>query len=142
MAIGYRQARSLMRQFDWKMRVFILGDSVEKITLFHPEQRTEYMVRMDSGRKLMQECVVSERLDRFTIIYSYKKIEAEENKEPVWFAVTRWAPEDAVAAAAGQGVTISISQATAWWKRNGRYFQQLLYEAGTEILSNMDFKGN
>lgn len=142
MAIGYRQARSLMRQFDWKMRVFILGDSVEKITLFHPEQRTEYMVRMDSGRKLMQECVVSERLDRFTIIYSYKKIEAEENKEPVWFAVTRWAPEDAVAVAAEQGVTLSVSQATAWWKRNGRYFQQLLYEAGTEILSNMDFKGN
>ena len=142
MAIGYRQARSLMRQFDWKMRVFILGDSVEKITLFHPEQRTEYMVRMDSGRKLMQECVVSERLDRFTIIYSYKKIEAEENKEPLWFAVTRWAPEDAVAVAAEQGVTLSVSQATARWKRNGRYLQQLLYEAGTEILSNMDFKGN
>lgn len=142
MAIGYKRARTMMRQLGWKMRASTLGNSVEAVTLFHPQQSTEYTVRMDSGRKLMQECVVSERLDSRTAIFDYNKKESETEK-PKWFAVTRWAPEDAVEAAAEQGVTLSMDQATAWWKRNGRRFQQLLYEKGSEILSNMDFsEGN
>lgn len=139
MAIGYGQAHHLMEQLDWKMRVSTLGDSVEAVTLFHPQQSAEYTVRMDSGRKLMQECVVSERLDSRTIILGYNK-KGSETEKPKWFAVTRWAPEDAVEAAAEQGVTLSMDQATAWWKRNARLFQRLLYEKGSEILSNMDFE--
>ena len=131
MAIGYGQARHLMGQLDWKMRVSTLDDSIEAITLFHPGQSAEYTVRLDSGRKLMQECVVSERLDNRTAIFSYKR--ESETEKPKWFAVTRWAPEDAVGAAAEQGVTLSVDQATEWWKRNGRLFQRLLYEKGSEF---------
>lgn len=129
-----------MRQLDWKMRVYTLGDSVEKIVLFHCMQPVEHTVRLDSGRKLMRECVVSERLDSRTAILSYNRTEAEIEEEPKWFAVTRWSPEDAVEAASEQGVTITLEQATAWWKRNERRFQDLLAEAGNEILSSMDFE--
>ena len=82
---------------------------------------------------------VCERLDSRTTILGYNR-KGSETKKPKWFAVTRWAPEDAVEAAAEQGVTLSMDQATAWWKQNGRLFQRLLYEKGSEILSNMDFK--
>lgn len=57
-----------------------------------------------------------------------------------WFAVTRWCAEDVMAVAEENGVTMTEEQAVAWWKRNERRFQDLLVEAGNEILSNMDFK--
>ena len=57
-----------------------------------------------------------------------------------WFAVTRWSPEDARAAAEEQGVTLTEEQAVVWWRRNESRYQSLLDEAGTEILSNMDFE--
>lgn len=60
--------------------------------------------------------------------------------EPQWFAITRWCTEDIVAVAEECGVTLTEEQAVAWWKRNERRFQDLLVEAGNEILSNMDFK--
>ena len=140
MAIGYGRACNLMRQLDWKMRVSTLGDGVEKIVLFHGAQPIEYTVRLDSGRKLMRECVVSERLDSHTAILSYNRTKAEAEDEPKWFAVTRWAPEDVVGAAEEQGVILSVEQATVWWERNERRFQNLLVERGNEILAEMDFE--
>ena len=57
-----------------------------------------------------------------------------------WFAVIRWSPEDVRAVAEEQGVTLTEEQAIVWWRRNESRFQNLLVEAGNEILSNMDFK--
>ena len=139
MAIGYEKARNLMRQLDWKMQVTTICDSVEKIVLFHPLQDREYTVRLDSGRKLMRECVMQHRIDSMTAILEYNRTEAEV-ENPQWFAVTRWAPEDVIAAAEEQGVTLTEEQAVAWWEKNGRRFQDLMVEHGNEILSNMDFE--
>ena len=112
MAIGYEKARNLMRQLDWKMQVTTICDSVEKIVLFHPAQDHEYMVRLDSGRKLMRECVMQHRIDSMTAVLEYNRTEAEV-ENPQWFAVTRWAPEDVIAAAEEQGVTLTEEQAVA-----------------------------
>ena len=139
MEIGYEKARNLMRQLDWKMQVSTLGDSVEKIVLLHPAQDYEYTVRLDSGRKLLRECVMQHRIDSMTAILEYNRTEAEV-ENPQWFAVTRWAPEDVIAAAEEQGVTLTEEQAVAWWEKNGRRFQDLMVEHGNEILSNMDFE--
>lgn len=138
MAIGYEKARNLMRQLNWKMQVSTLGDSVEKIVLFHPAQDYEYTVRLDSGRKLLRECVMQHRIDSMTAILEYNRMEAEVEK-PQWFAVTRWCAGDVVAAAEERGVTMTEAQAVEWWKRNERRFQDLMVEHGNEILSDMDF---
>ena len=139
MAIGYEKARNLMRQLDWKMRVTTICNSVEGIVLFHPRQEKEYTVRMDSGRKLMRECALSQRLYSMTAILEYNRMEAEVEK-PQWFAVTRWCAGDVVAAAEERGVTMTEAQAVEWWKRNERRFQDLMVEHGNDILSNMDFE--
>ena len=139
MAIGYEKARNLMRQLDWKMQVTTICDSVEKIVLFHPLQDREYTVRLDSGRKLMRECVMQHRIDSMTAILEYNRTETEVEK-PQWFAVTRWAPEDVIAAAEEQDVTLTEEQAVTWWQKNERKIQDILVEAGNEILSNMGFE--
>lgn len=139
MAIGYEKARNLMRQLDWKMRVKTICNSVEEIVLFHPQQEKEYTVRMDSGRKLMRECVLSQRLDGMTAVLEYNRAEAEV-ETPQWFAVTRWCAEDVLAAAEEQGIPMTEAQAVEWWKRNERRFQDLMVEHGNEILSNTDFE--
>lgn len=138
MAIGYEKARNLMRQLDWKMRVKTICNSVEGIVLFHPRQEKEYTVRMDSGRKLMRECVLSQRLDSMTAVLEYNRAEAEV-ETPQWFAITRWCAGDVVAAAEERGMTMTEEQAVEWWKRNERRFQDLMVEHGNEILSDMDF---
>jgi len=56
-----------------------------------------------------------------------------------WFAVTRWAIEDVVAAAEEQGITLTENQARAWWQRNESRFQNLLVEQGNALLAEMDF---
>lgn len=139
MAIGYGRARNLMRQLNWKMQVTTSENGIEKIVLFHPMQDHEYTVRLDSGRKLMRECVVHHRIDSMAVVLEYNRTEAEAGK-PRWFAITRWAPEDVVAAAEEQGVMLTEEQAIAWWQRSERKFQDLMVEAGNEILSNMDFE--
>lgn len=138
MAIGYEKARNLMRQLDWKMRVTTICNSVEGIVLFHPLQEKEYTVRMDSGRKLMRECALSQRLDSMTAVLEYNRAEIEV-ETPRWFAVTRWCAEDVLAAAEEQGIPMTEAQAVEWWKRNERRFQDLMVEHGNEILSDMDF---
>lgn len=71
MAIGFEQARNLMRQLDWKMRVTMNGESVDGIELYHPKQHRTYKVRMDSGRKLITECRVCGRVNDRTAILCY-----------------------------------------------------------------------
>lgn len=139
MAIGYEKARNLMRQLDWKMQVRTSDSGIEKMVLFHLEQDKEYTVRMESGRKLIRECVLSQRLDGSTAVLEYNRIEAElEN--PKWFATTRWAPEDVIEAAEEQGVTLTEEQAVAWWKENEKDFEDLIVGHGNEILSCTNFK--
>jgi hypothetical protein len=139
MAIGYEKARNLMRQLDWKMRVSTVGDNVDKIVLFHTSQRREHTVILDSGRKLMRECVLSMRFDSHTAILEYNRVEAEL-ESPRWFAVTRWCAEDVMAVAEERGITITEEQATAWWERNESRFVDLITGRGNEILFNMDFE--
>lgn len=139
MAIGYGRARNLMRQLNWKMQVTTSENGIEKIVLFHPMQDHEYTVRLDSGRKLMRECVVHHRVDNMVVVLEYNRTEAEAEK-PRWFAITRWAMEDVIAAAEEQGVMLTEEQAIAWWQRSERKFQDLMAECGNEILSNMDFE--
>ena len=50
---------------------------MEKIEVFHLGQQKEHTVRLDSGRKLMRECVMSHRLDSRTAILEYNRVEAE-----------------------------------------------------------------
>ena len=141
MAIGYGRARNLMRQLGWNMRVTTLGDSVEKIEVFHLGQQKEHTFRLDCGRKLMREWVMCHRRDSRTAILEYNRVEAEvEADTHEWFAITRWAPVDAMAAAEEQGVALTEEQAVAWWKRNERLFQDLLVEEGNKILLNMNFE--
>ena len=78
------------------------------------------------------------RIDSMTAILEYNRTEAEVEK-PQWYAITRWAPEDVIAAAEEQDVTLTEEQAAAWLRRNERKFQDLLVAAVNEILSNMDF---
>lgn len=139
MAIGYEKARNLMRQLDWKMRVTTICNSVERIVLFHPRQEKEYTVRMDSGRKLMRECVVYYRLDNQTTVLDYNRVE-EEVEKPRWFAATRWSPGDVMVAAKEQGVTLTEELAAVWWRKNERHFQDLMVTHGNEILSRVDFR--
>ena len=139
MAIGYEKARNMMRQLDWKMRVTTICDSVDKIVLFHPTQYREYTVRLDSGRRLMRECVVRYRLDSMTAVLEYNRAEAEV-EEPQWFATTRWSPGDVMVAAEEQGVTLTEEQAATWWRKNERHFQDLMVTHGNEILAEIDFK--
>lgn len=138
MAIGYEKARNLMRQLDWKMRVSTLGDSVEKIVLFHPCQQQEHTVRIESGRKLIQECILSQRLDSMTVILEYNRVE-EEMDRTRWFAIVRWCADDVIAVAKERGIHLTEEQATEWLKRNGRWFREMLVEHGNEILSDADF---
>lgn len=79
MAIGLKQARNLMRQLDWKMLVTMFGDSVEHIELYHPAQLERHKVRLDSGRKLMQECRVCGSKDYMTAILCYDWDGSDEN---------------------------------------------------------------
>lgn len=136
--IGYERARNLMRQLNWKMQVSTLGGNVEKIVLLHPEQDHEYTVRLDSGKKLMRECVMQHRIDSTTAILEYNRMEVDVETLQ-WFAITKWSPEDAMAAAKEQGVTLTKEQAIAWWSRNENRFQNMMVEHGNEVLSNMDF---
>lgn len=58
MAIGYERAKNLMRQLDWKLRVTMDGENVEKVEIYHPKQNAIYTVRKDSYKRLYKECRV------------------------------------------------------------------------------------
>lgn len=139
MAIGFEKARNLMRQLDWKMRVTISADDIEAMTLFHLLQDHEFTLRMESGKRLLSECVIVERLDNSTVILEYNRTESEI-LAPKRFAVISWAAEDAMEAARGCGVDLTEKQAEAWWRKNESSFRDILTEHGNEILSNMNFE--
>ena len=74
-AIGYERARNMMQQLGWKMTVKTVyterGERVEEINLYHPKQRNVYLVRRDSGLRLMLECKACEQVDADTVVYCY-----------------------------------------------------------------------
>lgn len=57
-AIGYEKAKNLMKQLDWKMRVTMEGEDLQRVELYHPKRPTVYPVRKDSYKKLYPECRV------------------------------------------------------------------------------------
>ena len=59
--------------------------------------------------------------------------------EEQWFATTRWAAADVIAAAEERGIAMTEEQAVEWWRRNESRFQNLLVEHGNAILAEMDF---
>ncbi len=69
--IGYKKARALMRQLDWKMLATVHGDSIDEIVLYHPKQENRYKVRIDSGVKLWRECREIKQIDHCTRLLCY-----------------------------------------------------------------------
>lgn len=47
-----------MKQLDWKMRVTMEGENLQRVELYHPNRPTSYSVRKDSYKKLYPECRV------------------------------------------------------------------------------------
>lgn len=70
--IGYTKARNLMRQLDWKMRVTMEGELITRTEVYHPKANPAgYVVRKDSGVKIMAECRVIGRVDDSTAILGF-----------------------------------------------------------------------
>ena len=57
-AIGYLRARNLMKQLDWKLRVTMDGEELQRVEIYHPNHPTVYSVRRDSYKKIYPECRV------------------------------------------------------------------------------------
>lgn len=69
--MGYTEARRLMKEKDWKMRLKLVdGNVIDRITLFDPNYIpfTEYTVRIDSGHKLTLECVEESRIGEYATL--------------------------------------------------------------------------
>ena len=71
MVVGYQKAKNMMVQLDWKMAVYMEGEDIISITLYHPKQENRYVVRRESGKKLMKECWVCGHLDMNTAVLCY-----------------------------------------------------------------------
>lgn len=70
--IGYEKARNLMRQLDWKMRVTMDGELITRTEVYHPKANPAgYVVRKDSGVKIMAECREIGRVDDSTAILGF-----------------------------------------------------------------------
>ena len=71
--IGYEKAKNLMKQLDWKLRVTMDGENVEKVEVYHPKRITVYTVRKDSYKRLYGECrvICSDPNDPRTAILCY-----------------------------------------------------------------------
>lgn len=57
-AIGYEKAKNLMKQLDWKLRVTMEGEDLQRVEVYHPNRPIAYPVRKDSFKKLYPECRV------------------------------------------------------------------------------------
>ena len=79
MVIGYMKAKSLMVQLDGKMAVTMEGETLIRIKLYHPNQQDTYVVRKDSGKRLMAECRVCGRKTDTTAILCYDHDGANED---------------------------------------------------------------
>lgn len=71
MAIGYEKAKKLMTEEGYELLVTMSGESVEHIAIRKPDFSGQQSVRIDSGRRLMQECTVAGSLDYRTAIMHY-----------------------------------------------------------------------
>lgn len=56
--IGYENAKNLMKQLDWKLRVTMDGEELVKVEVYHPKRPTVYTVRKNSFKRLYKECRV------------------------------------------------------------------------------------
>lgn len=139
MAIGYTEAKNLMRQLGWKMRAVVDESGVREMAVFHPLQDNEFKLREATGRNLLRECRVECRPDRHTVILEYNRTE-EDVYIQKWFAVTRWSAEDVVAAAKAKGVHMTEQQAVDWWRKNESAFRDTITQYGNEILADMNFE--
>ena len=71
MAIGYEKAKKLMAEEGYELLVTMSGESVEHIAVRKTDFSGQQTVRIDSGRRLMQECTVAGSLDYRTAIMHY-----------------------------------------------------------------------
>lgn len=71
--IGYKRAKNLMMQLDWKLRVTMNRETLElqHVEIYHPKQPTVYSVRRDSARILLAECRVIGPANMDTAIMCY-----------------------------------------------------------------------
>lgn len=94
---------------------------------------------LDEITPLEGQMFVADEITPFTEQQWQELLSRWGKADPRWFAVTRWAIEDVVAAAEEQGITLTEDQARAWWQRNESRFQNLLVEQGNALLAEMDF---
>ena len=71
MAIGYEKAKKLMAEEGYELLVTMSGESVEHIAVRKTDFSGQQTVRIDSGRRLVQECTVAGSLDYRTAIMHY-----------------------------------------------------------------------
>ena len=71
MAIGYEKAKKLMAEEGYELLVTMSGESIEHIAVRKTDFSGQQTVRIDSGRRLMQECTVAGSLDYRTAIMHY-----------------------------------------------------------------------
>ena len=71
MAIGYEKAKKLMTEEGYELLVTMSGESIEHIAVRKTDFSEQQTVRIDSGRRLMQECTVAGSLDYRTAIMHY-----------------------------------------------------------------------
>ena len=71
MAIGYEKAKKLMAEEGYELLVTMSGESIEHIAVRKTDFSEQQTVRIDSGRRLMQECTVAGSLDYRTAIMHY-----------------------------------------------------------------------
>ena len=71
MAIGYGKAKKLMTEEGYELLVTMSGESIEHIAVRKTDFSGQQTVRIDSGRRLMQECTVAGSLDYRTTIMHY-----------------------------------------------------------------------
>lgn len=71
MAIGYGKAKKLMTEEGYELLVTMSGESIEHIAVRKTDFSGQQTVRIDSGRRLMQECTVAGSLDYRTAIMHY-----------------------------------------------------------------------
>ena len=71
MAIGYEKTKKLMAEEGYELLVTMSGESIEHIAVRKTDFSGQQTVRIDSGRRLMQECTVAGSLDYRTAIMHY-----------------------------------------------------------------------
>ncbi len=58
--LGYSKAKSMMKYQGWQLLVTVDRSTtkLERAKLIHQSEQTQYRIRRDSAKRLMQECYV------------------------------------------------------------------------------------